>query len=369
MKKIKVLYIITSLGLGGAEKLLLYYLKNLDKNKYSLYVCCLRDKPDDLFEEISKYAQLINLKIKNKFNPIAIFYLLKLLREIKPKIVHTHLFQPRIYTTIANLFFRESVLITQKHSIVNPKKHNLFILFEMICIRMNKKVIAISESVKNSMIKYEFIPEHKIYVLPNCLDFNAFNKTSHYETVKNRDEIVLGTVGRLEMVKGINYLLMAMPGILKNFPKARLEIIGDGSQTAILKELSIKLKISNSVKFFGKFENVIPFYTKMDIFILPSILEGFGIVLLEAMASGVPVVATNVDGIREVVVDGESGILIPPKDPDAIAKAISQLINNPQLRKKLVENGFKRAQQFDVQEHIMRLDNLYSNLLGVESYT
>lgn len=354
--------------MGGAEKLLLYYLKTLDKNKYSLYVCCLRDKPDDLAKEISKYAQLINLKIKNKFNPIAIFYLLKVLRQITPHIVHTHLFQPRIYTSIANLFYRKSVIITQKHSIVNPKKHNLFILFEMICIRLNRKIIAISESVKNSLIKYEFVPEHKIYVLPNCLDFKAFNESSQYESKMDRDDIILGTVGRLEIVKGLDYLLMAIPGILKNFPKAGLEIIGDGSQIDNLKELSIKLKISNSVNFFGKFTNVIPFYNKMDIFILPSILEGFGIVLLEAMAAGVPVIATNVDGIREVVVDGESGILIPPKDPDAIAKAVSQLINDPKLRNRLVENGFRRAQQFDVQEHVMKLENLYSNLLGVESY-
>ena len=70
----------------------------------------------------------------------------------------------------------------------------------------------------------------------------------------------------------------------------------------------------------------------------------------------------NLHGIREVIVDGESGILIPPKSPDAIAKAVSQLINDPQLRNKLVENGFKRAQQFDVQEHVMKLENLYSNL-------
>ncbi len=106
----------------------------------------------------------------------------------------------------------------------------------------------------------------------------------------------------------------------------------------------------------------------MDIFILPSILEGFGIVLLEAMAAGIPVVASDVDGIREVVIQGESGILIPPKNPDAIASAVIQLIENPQLVKNLVENGLKRARLFDVQDHIMKLESLYSNLLGAESY-
>ena len=368
MKKIKLLYIITSLGLGGAEKLLLYYLKNLDKDKYSFYVCCFREKPDDLIPEMSEFAQIINLKVKNKYNPIVIVSILKLIREISPDIIHTHLFQPRVYATIAHIFSKRPVLITQKHSIVNPKKHHFFILFEMISIWMNDKVIAISESVKKSLKKYELIPENKILVLPNCIDYKKFQNKTERKIIHNKKEIVIGTVGRLEIEKGIKYLLLAMKIILTRFPSARLEIIGDGSQYKVLKEFSKKLGISNSVIFFGKFANVIPFYDKMDIFVLPSILEGFGIVLLEAMASEVPVIATDVDGIKEVVIDGECGVLVPPKNPEAIANSVTRLIENPQLTKKIVEKGLIRAQLFDVQEHVMKLDSLYTNLLGAESY-
>lgn len=367
VKKIKVLYIITSLGLGGAEKLLLHYLRNLDKDKYSLYVCCFREKPDDLIPEMSEFAEIINLKIKNKFNPIVIISIIKLVQKIKPDIIHTHLFQPRVYTTIAQIFSKRPVLITQKHSIVNPRKHHLFILFEMLSIRLNDKVIAISESVKKSLKKYEFIPENKILVLPNCIDYKKFHNISEREIIQNKKEIVIGIVGRLEIEKGIKYLLLAMKIILTKFPNARLEIIGDGSQSKELKELSKKLGISNSVIFFGKFTDVIPFYNKMDVFVLPSILEGFGIVLLEAMAAGVPVIATHVDGIKEVVIDGECGILVPPKNPEAIASSFTRLIENPQLTKKIIEEGFKRAKLFDVQEHVMKLDSLYNNLLGAES--
>ncbi len=367
MKKIKIFYVITSLGLGGAEKLLLYYLKNLDKKKYSLFVCCFREKPDDLIEEMSAYAEIINLKIRNKFNPIAIFYIIKLLFKINPDIIHTHLFQPRVYATIAHLFYNRPIIVTQKHSIVNPKKHHIFMLFEMISILMNKKVIAISESVKKSLTKYELIPNNKIFVLPNCIDYQAFNKASNRPFIRKNDEIVVGTVGRLEKVKGIKYLLLSMKIILAKFPHVRLDIVGDGSQSDELKQISKNLGISNSVKFFGKFTDVIPFYSNMDIFILPSTLEGFGIVLLEAMAAGVPVIASDVDGIREVIVHRESGILIPSKNPDAIARAVIQLIENPELLKMLVENGLIRAQLFDVREHVMKLESLYSNLLGVES--
>jgi glycosyltransferase involved in cell wall biosynthesis len=368
MEKTKILYIITSLGLGGAEKLLLYYLKNLDRSKYSITVCCLRGKPDDLHSEISKYAAVNNLNIKNKFNPIAVLYIHKLIREIQPNIIHTHLFQPRIYTSIAHLFYKRAVLITQKHSIVNPRKHNVFILFEMISISMNKKVIAISESVKKSLIKYEFIPEKKIFVLPNCIDYQKYNNAMIRESIPNNKELVIGTVGRLEREKGLNYLLLAMKIILSRFPSIKLDIIGDGSAQAELKNLSIKLHISNSVNFFGKFVDVIPFYNKMDIFVLPSILEGFGIVLLEAMAAGIPIVATNVDGIREVVENMQTGLLVPSKNPEALADAITKLIESPQLRKKLVKEGLKKAKEFDVKEHVMKLDQLYSNLLGVDSY-
>ena len=368
MKKIKILHVITSLGLGGAEKLLLSYLKNLDKKKYSFYVCCLRDKPDDLSFEISEYAQIINLKMKNKFNPAVIFHLLNVIKKIQPEIIHTHLFQPRIYTTFAHLLYRRGVLITHKHSIVNPRKHHIFMLLEMVTILFNNKVIAISESVKKSLNKYEFIPKSKIFVLTNSIDCKKFNEAFKQRAYPIDKSIVIGTVGRIERVKGIKYLLLAMKIILRQYSNARLEIVGDGSELNELKLLAEKLGISNSVIFFGKLAHPIPNYSRMDIFVLPSLLEGFGIVLLEAMAAGIPVIATNVHGIKEVVIDGKSGILIPPKNPEAIAKSVLRIIEDPRLSKDLVEEGFKRARLFDIQEHLLKLENLYNSLLGVESY-
>jgi glycosyltransferase involved in cell wall biosynthesis len=159
-----------------------------------------------------------------------------------------------------------------------------------------------------------------------------------------------------------------MKKILARYPNTRLEIIGDGSALEDLKALSKKLNISNSVKFFGKLANPIPIYNRMGIFILPSVLEGFGIVLLEAMAAGIPVIASNVDGIKEVVVDGESGILVPPKNPDAIADAVFRIIEQPQLANKFVEQGLLRAKLFDVRSHLKKLENFYYSLLGAESY-
>jgi glycosyltransferase involved in cell wall biosynthesis len=369
MNRIKILYIITSLGLGGAERLLLYYIKFLDRSKYDLHVCCFRAKPDDLLEEMSKFATITNLKVNNKFNPLIIIQILKLIRKLNPDIIHTHLFQPRVYGTIAHMFYRRSVLVTQKHSIVNPKKHNIFIFFEMVSIRLNKKVIAISESVRNSLIKYELIPRSKIYVLTNCIDYQSFNKSADLNSRRDKNEIIIGTVGRLEKVKGINFLLFAIKIILAKFPSIKLEIIGDGSQTSELKEIAKKLGISNSVEFLGKFTDVIPFYKRMDIFVLASLNEGFGIVLLEAMAMGIPVVATNVNGIKEVVVNGESGILVPPKNPEAIANAVIKIIENSELAEKLVNEGLKRSALFDVKEHVIKLDNFYRKLLTVKSHS
>ena len=367
MSKKRILYVTTSLGFGGAEKLILYYLKELDKSKYEFFVCCLREKPEDLLQDYSNYAEVINLKIRNKFNPSTIFKLLKVFKKLKPDIIHTHLFQPRVYTSIVRLFYNHSVFITHKHNNVNLRKHHIFILMEMFANLSYKKIIAISKSVKDSLKRFEFIPDEKIYVLPNCINFNDFRKNVDYKENTDKKQLVIGVVGRLERQKGIKYLLMAMKYILSKFPNARLEIIGDGSLYSELKEISVKLGISNSVIFFGKFANVIPFYNKMDVFVLPSIYEGFGIVLLEAMASGVPVVATNVEGIKEVVIDSKCGLLVLPENPESIAKAVLTIIENQNLRKSLISEGVKRAQLFDVQEHVMKLDKLYTNLLGTES--
>jgi glycosyltransferase involved in cell wall biosynthesis len=185
--------------------------------------------------------------------------------------------------------------------------------------------------------------------------------------MQDHKEYIIGTVGRIESVKGIRYLLLAMKIILAKFPNTKLEIIGDGTEVKFLKHLALENNISNSVSFLGKFTDVIPFYKRMDIFVLPSVLEGFGIVLLEAMASGIPIVATNVNGIKEVVIDMSCGILVPPRNPEAIANAVIRLIENPEVNRKLVENGYERAKLFDIPNHIMKLEQLYVNLLGVES--
>jgi glycosyltransferase involved in cell wall biosynthesis len=368
MEKIKVLYVITSTGFGGAERLLLSHLKLLDHKKYKFFVCSLREKPDDLFIEISQYAETSNLKIKNKFNPVAVLSLIKLFRKIDPDIIHSHLFQARFYSTVAHFFYHRPVLITHKHNNVNPKKHNIFIFFEMISILFNKKVIAISNSVKKSLNKYELIPSNKIFVLQNGIDHQKFSRIANSKIISNNNQIIIGTVCRLEEQKGIRYLLLAMKTILTKFPTVQLEIVGYGTLLNELKELTQKLRISNSVKFFGKFAEVIPFYKRMNIFVLPSVYEGFGIVLLEAMAAGVPVVATNVDGITEVVIDRESGLLVPPKNPEAIANAVIKIIENSELGEKLVMEGYKRSALFDIKEHVIKLDNFYKKLLAIKSH-
>ena len=366
-RKIRILYVITSLGIGGAERLLLSHLKLLDHKRYEFHVCALWNKPDDLVNDISYYSTITSLGIKSRFSPSAITQLAKLIKQTKPDIIHSHLFQPRIYSAMAHIISNYGILITHKHNKVNPKKHNILIILEMISILLSKKVIAISNSVKTSLRKIELVRSKKIFVLHNGIDYQKFFKIADSNKILKVNPIIFGTICRLEPQKGISYLLLAMKFILTKFPSAQLEIVGDGSLQQELKELTEKLGISNSVKFFGKFTDVIPFYRRMNIFILPSVYEGFGIVLLEAMAAGVPVIATNVDGIREVVINGESGILIPPKNPEAIAEAILKLIENPQLVKKLVDGGLMRSKSFDIKEHVMKLDNFYANLLGAES--
>lgn len=367
-KKIKILYVITSLGIGGAERLLLSYLKLLDHKKYDFHVIALWEKPNDLLQEISKYCDVTILQIQSRFTPLVVFQLAKLIKLQNPDIIHSHLFQARFYTSIAHLISRRGILITHKHNNVNPRKHNIFILLEMISILSGKKVIAISNSVKRSLNKFELIPSKKIFVLYNGIDYDKFFKIAESNKISKEKPIVIGTVCRLETQKGISYLLLAMRIILTKFPSVQLEIVGDGSLLHELQSLTKDLGISNSVKFFGKFADVIPFYKKMHIFVLPSLYEGFGIVLLEAMAAGIPVIATNVDGIKEVVIDGESGILIPARNPEAIADAVLKLIENPQLADKLVDAGLKRSKSFDIKEHVMKLENFYVNLLRVESY-
>ena len=181
--------------------------------------------------------------------------------------------------------------------------------------------------------------------------------------IDNSDRII-GCVGTLRSVKGHKYLIQAIPLILDKFPHTRLVLVGDGPLRSELERLAEKLKVRERIMFLGYRPDVSELMNIFDIFILPSLSEGLSNVLLEAMAASKPVIATNVGGNPEVVEDGRTGLLVPPKDPKKIAEAVNELLDNKNKRLEMGKAGLERVKEkFSISKTVREYKEVYLEVL------
>ncbi len=213
------------------------------------------------------------------------------------------------------------------------------------------RIIAVSEGVKKEIANYG-IDEKKMHVIHNGVDTAMFTPTEpkYRERYADGFDHLLVFSGRIVKQKGLEHLLEAMKLVIKEYPKTRLLIIGKGSLRQELEKKARKAGIRDNVMFLGFLpENEMAYiYSSSDLFILPSISEPFGMVLVEAMASGLPCIGTEVGGIPEIIRDGDSGFIVPPKDPEKLAARIIEVLSDETLRKKMGRKGREIAlKKFD----------------------
>lgn len=170
-------------------------------------------------------------------------------------------------------------------------------------------------------------------------EFQLFSQSNHN----------IGCVGRLAEQKGYPYIIRAMPDVISNYPDAMLYIVGDGELKNELISLVHDLNLTRHIKFLGLRNNVPALLRQWDLFVLPSLWEGFPTVVMEAMISEVPVIATNIPGTKELVVNGETGFLVPEKDPGSLSETIINVFNNPDLTSQLVQNAKKQVEKYNMQ--------------------
>jgi glycosyltransferase involved in cell wall biosynthesis len=181
----------------------------------------------------------------------------------------------------------------------------------------------------------------------------------------NEDDIVCIFVSRLAPVKGHQYLISAMPEVLENVPNAKLVLVGDDELRNELEQQASNLGVTDSVIFAGLRHDVPELLAMSDLFVLSSINEGMGRVLVEAMAVDLPVVATKVGGVADVVVDGETGILVPSQNPKALASAIVGLLKDGNMRRRMGEAGRRRVNPaFGVEAMVRKIEGVYEELIG-----
>ncbi len=362
--KIKVVYIITSLGIGGAEKILLTTIRNLNHMLFSIYVISLYNQ-NALLNEYKRHCEKVYfLKYRNKYNPFIIIKIYKIIKLIKPDVVHTHMPHATIWGRIAALLAGTKIIMTTEHNISVWRKSNfLFWFFYWLTALFTDKIITVSQAIKKQLINTLFISPQKIEVIYNGINIDEFvMEIKAPSDLLSISHPIIGTIGRLHKIKGHAVLIESMRFVKKQFPQGNLIIIGDGEEKMKLQRLVRKYALSNSVHFLGTRNDLLGYLKLMDIFVFPSLEEGLGLALIEACAAGKPCIASCVGGIPEIIENSVNGILVPPDEPEILAEKITWLLRNKNIMRQMGLHAKQIVQKkFNITNTIKKLETLYLN--------
>lgn len=363
MTKLKVLEIIGDSSLAGAPRHLLTLLENFDLEKFSLFVIC---PPGPLAGEIRTLKKNIDLEIvpmHSKFDLGAIREIRTNIKQIKPDLIHVHGMRAGSLGRLAAIGIRIPLIYTEhlwtKNYRLTSRIANGIQLSALWFLDMFTDLnIAVSQAVKDFMVESQISRPEKITVV-----YNAVLPPKKKANIFSGDEIVIGTVGTLTYQKGVQYLISAMPKILKEFPKVKLVVIGEGAQKDRLKQLNKKLKLQKSITFMGFVKDIEDEMAKFDLYVQASLSESFGLAIVQAMGLGIPVVATNTGGIPEVVTTGKSGILVEAGNPRALAEAIIELLRDESKAKEMGKLAAEEAKiKFNLKDMVQETENIYEKM-------
>jgi glycosyltransferase involved in cell wall biosynthesis len=362
---IKVAHVVEDLKIGGLERIIENIVMSLDAQRYETYVLCLSRGGAIADKLVAQQKNVEILNIKNYHNPLSILKVVTWLKRKKIDIVHTHAYSAGVLGRVAAIIAKVPYIFHHVHSTYSYlHKRNYFI--EKFLSRFTHKILCCSEAVKRFVSEKEGISEDRLVVIyngttePNSLNISAAHGLKKKLRIP-QNASVIGCVATLVPHKGHRYLLEAF----KKIENGYLLLVGNGPIKTDLDKIVFELGISNRVIFTGSQIDVAPYMQVMDIVVLPSSeVEGLGISLIEAMAVSKPVVATKIGGVPEVVDDGNTGLLVKPKDSDALTKAINTLLNAPDLAQKMGINGRKKYQElFTLKYMIKRMEEMYEGCI------
>ncbi|MFA5778935.1 MAG: glycosyltransferase [Elusimicrobiota bacterium] len=347
MDKIKIFHLITSLNIGGTEKFLLTVLRNL-KDKYDFSIGYLKER-GQISYEIEKFGIPVI-----KFN---FFSLIKYLKEKKIQIIHTHLYRANILGRVAGRIAGTPVIISSQRSIDGWKKF-YHIWLDKITSNYCNLIIANSNAAKNILIKREKIIPEKIIVA-----YNGVELLEHQNIRTSERIFTVGYIGRLHKEKGTYLIPEIVKMVMEKNKNIKFLIYGDGPEKQNL-ELRIRnLELENSVEFLGWQTNLKDVCSSIDVLLLPSEEESFPQAALESMSYGVPVIASDVGGVSEVVEHQKTGLLIKSKSPESFADAILSISQDHYCYHHFSENSKTKSSDFKIDKMIDSIDKIYESFL------
>lgn len=355
---------MNALEVGGAEKFFLDLLKHLDKNKFEVSLATVIGG-GSLEKDFSSLNIPLYIHGRRRLRYLGglkqFWELYQLMKKIRPDIVHTQLFAADLWGRLAAKLAHVHHIITTEQN-VNVDQSWLRETLKMLTYRLADKVVAISTAVKNYAVKKYRLPPEKIIIIPNDVDVTALQKKMLGTAPKPTNKKIIITTGRLVPQKGQKYLLEAFAALPQK-ENCELWIIGEGILRKNLERQAANLNLGEKVKFLGVRHDVPELLAQAHLFVFSSIFEGLGIAVLEAAAAKLPIVASKIDGILDIIKDGESGILVEPKNPAALAEAMHKMLTNEEMARNLAEGAYTHVKNnFDVGAVVKKYEDLYENL-------
>jgi glycosyltransferase involved in cell wall biosynthesis len=375
----RIAYILTPITFGGAEKVSLNFLRTVDRNRFDVqpilltrpweeepYFACELQQLGYAYDTIPVGLKASGDRLRV---PRVAWRLHSILKHGAFNLVHTHgYFADICGLPVARLLAINSIS-TCHGFIANDRKLSIYNLLDKYALRLSRAVIAVSEGIKDELTR-SGIQNLRIEVIPNAVEPPAGEEELRARRQEKRrslaiapHEHLVGFLGRLSEEKGLTYLIEAAAELRDAAVPVKLLLIGDGPERSPLEQLVRARGLESMVIFAGFQTDIENWLPAFDSFVLPSLTEGTPMALLEAMAVGVPVIATAVGGVPKVVTDGVNGFLVPPGEVGPLSEKIQMLIENPDLKRRLSIEGINTIKRnYDIFSWCRRIENLYDGI-------
>jgi glycosyltransferase involved in cell wall biosynthesis len=373
--RIKILKFLTLFAVGGTERQFTYVTRSLDRSRFDVRVGCLARKGEFLKEIEALDIPISEYRISSLYGAATFSRQWRFAQDLRRegvRLVHAYGFYPNVFSIPSARLAGCVTVASVRDTGVFTDRIRLKTLFQKTACRLADRVVANSTAVRDWLINLG-LKENHIEVIPNgiavpaeppqCLDFKLRRQLEIPPSAP-----VIAAVCRLNQNKGIEYFLESAAAVSRWFPEARFLIVGssyfDPQYKPRLESLAAQLNLGDRVIFTGERNDVPQLLQEINLSILPSLSEGLSNALLEAMAAGLPVVATNVGGNPEVVQHGRTGLLVPARDSAALGQAIIRILESPELARQFGKAGFERVRNhFSLTATVRRTENLYLELL------
>lgn len=370
MDRIRVLRVITWLPVGGIERKLVDVLPRLDRDRFDVSLVCLREM-GPLADELAEQGVSVSLiRFRKRWDLGALRRLTAVMKKRKIDVVHSHMYRSNVPATVAGHRAGVKHIWSQVHNVDTWETRRQLSMDRFLC-RWREGMIAVSKEVQRDVMQQLNLPEERVRVIYNGVDTDRFGTGEGRDELRREwgaeenDRVFLMAARMVEQKRPQDFLQMArhlmdLERAMRKRPRSLFIVAGEGPKTAELKDQVLSLPMPERVRFIGQRDDMPRVMNAADVFVMTSVKEGFSNALLEAMASGLAIIATSVGGNAEAVRDGKDGVIIPPMQIEHLHRTADRMVMDNAWRDSLRASARERAQNFSLDAMVRRLEALYS---------